>query len=345
MDTRLIAFYNINEELNKNNFMFENPNALIGDDLLRPMIELKKHAHEYGIEIATVEACDLKKADAFVFMDMPDLHNKYFQFAVGSRKPMYLILFECEIIKKDNYDGRNHRYFSKVFTHNDSLVDSKKYHKINFSFVFPHCIPKDMAKKNKLCTLIAGNKRSNHPLELYSKRVETIRWFEKYHPGEFDLYGIGWEGYKLISRKWSKKMDAVGIPPILPRRFPSYRGRIDKKRNVLEKYRFSICYENARDIPGYITEKIFDCFFAGCVPVYWGANNVADHIPQECFIDKRNFERYDELYEFMNRISDIDYMQYLINIERYLKSNKSYQFTSDYFVRTILSPFLTSNTL
>jgi hypothetical protein len=60
----------------------------------------------------------------------------------------------------------------------------------------------------------------------------------------------------------------------------------------LEKYKFSICYENARDTPGYITEKIFDCFFAGCVPIYWGANNITDHIPKECFIDKRDFEDY-----------------------------------------------------
>jgi hypothetical protein len=42
---------------------------------------------------------------------------------------------------------------------------------------------------------------------------------------------------------------------------------VDSKKNTLEKYKFSICYENARDIPGYITEKIFDCFFAGCVPI------------------------------------------------------------------------------
>ena len=48
---------------------------------------------------------------------------------------------------------------------------------------------------------------------------------------------------------------------------------------------FAICYENARDIPGYITEKIFDCFFAGCVPIYWGgAPNVTDHIPANTFI-------------------------------------------------------------
>ena len=35
----------------------------------------------------------------------------------------------------------------------------------------------------------------------------------------------------------------------------------------------------AREIPGYITEKIFDCFLARSVPVYWGPGNIADHVP------------------------------------------------------------------
>jgi len=340
---KLIAFYNVNEELNKNNVMFEYPNAPIGDDLLQPMIELKNHACSMGIDVATVEACDVSKADVFIFMDMPSLKNRYFQLAVNSRKPMYLILFECEIIKKDNYDLNNHQYFSRIFTHNDHLVDNKKYIKINFSFVFPSHFPKDLSKKKHFCTLIASNKRSKHSLELYSKRIEAIHWFEKNHPEEFDLYGIGWHGYRFISKKLGEKLDSLKVPPFLPLRFPSYRGRIEKKRSILEKYKFSICYENARDIPGYITEKIFDCFFAGCIPIYWGANNVAEHIPEGCFVDKREYGSYEELYEFMCHVTDREYLQYLDNIEQFLKSDKSYQFSSDYFVKTILSPFLSNN--
>jgi len=45
---------------------------------------------------------------------------------------------------------------------------------------------------------------------------------------------------------------------------------VGHKKPIMEQYKFSIYHENARNIPGYITEKIFDSFFAGCVPVYWG---------------------------------------------------------------------------
>jgi hypothetical protein len=43
-------------------------------------------------------------------------------------------------------------------------------------------------------------KKINHPLELYSKRVEAIKWFEKNHPEDFDFYGIGWDRYVSSNR-------------------------------------------------------------------------------------------------------------------------------------------------
>lgn len=122
--------------------------------------------------------------------------------------------------------------------------------------------------------------------------------------------------------------------------FPSYRGKVDSKKEVLEKYRFAICYENARDIDGYITEKIFDCFFAGCVPIYWGANNIIEHIPKECFIDKREFNSYEKLYEFITNLSDEEYLKYLDAIENYLNSSKADEFRAEYFANTIVEKIL-----
>ena len=37
----------------------------------------------------------------------------------------------------------------------------------------------------------------------------------------------------------------------------------------LKSYKFNICFENG-SYPGYLTEKLFDAFMAGCVPIYWG---------------------------------------------------------------------------
>ena len=36
-------------------------------------------------------------------------------------------------------------------------------------------------------------------------------------------------------------------------------------------------------VKGYITEKIFDSFFAGVVPIYWGAENITDYVPKSLY--------------------------------------------------------------
>lgn len=335
-----IAFYNVHEGLNMNNFMFENSHISVGDDLLAPMLTLRQLAETKGINVATVDVMSMEETDAFVFLDMPDFDNKYIKYARQNNIPMYLVLNECEIVRKSNYDKKNHQYFSKIFTHNDSLVDNKKYFKSNLT----QTITSDFSKKperEKLCVLIAGNKMVKHPLELYSKRIEAIRWFEQNHPDDFDLYGIGWDEYTFKGPRIVKALNRIRpLKKLFGPNYPSYRGRIERKRDVLEKYKFSICYENARDIPGYITEKVFDCFKAGCVPVYWGPDNVTDHIPGECFIDKRKFGTYEALYDFMINMNDNDYMGYLENIESYLNSDKAYPFSSEYFAETILREIL-----
>ena len=129
---------------------------------------------------------------------------------------------------------------------------------------------------------------------------------------------------------------------IFGRSYPSYKGTVENKKPVMEKYRFSICYENARDIPGYITEKIFDSFFAGCVPVYRGASNVTDFIPKNCFVDKRDFASYEELYKFLKSMPDDDYMAYLNNIENFLSAPEAMPYRSEGFASKVAEVVLNS---
>jgi hypothetical protein len=43
----------------------------------------------------------------------------------------------------------------------------------------------------------------------------------------------------------------------------------DDKKKYLQQFRFNICAENAA-APGYVTEKLFESFEAGAIPIYWG---------------------------------------------------------------------------
>ncbi|PWE21975.1 glycosyltransferase family 10 domain-containing protein [Aliarcobacter skirrowii] len=320
----------------QNNKLFDLKDKIINrDNCMYPFWLLKKEFEKYGYDLSTGDINSIVDSEIVIYNEMPKiLLNK------DEIKKSYLILFESELIRPDNWDLKKHKYFNKIFTWKDDIIDNKKYFKFNFAQEIPKTINKKLSKKEKLCTLIAGNKKVNHPLELYSKRIEAIRWFEKNHPQDFDFYGIGWNEFRSENKYVNILLRKSKLSKIFKPSFSSYKGKVDSKKEVLEKYKFAICYENARDIPGYITEKIFDCFFAGCIPIYWGANNITEHIPKDCFIDKREFDTYEELYHYIKNMSDEDYIKYLDNIENFLNSEKAYKFSSEFFVKTLIGTII-----
>lgn len=337
---KTLGVWNYHEGLNSD-FMLHNSNAPIGDDLLLPIVELGKHLKKNNVRTATLDTLDQAEFDAYLFIDMPDMANRYVKSAFNSGKPLYLLALESPLVRPENSDVTLHAQFTKVFTYNDSLVDGIKYIKTNYSFSFPQSLKVDMVKKEKLCVTIAGNKKpriKGNYKELYSERIRAIRWFEENHPEEFDLFGIGWSRPEFKLRRLLNPLKLIKI--FSAPTYTTYKGSVERKRPILERYKFSLCYENVQDIPGYITEKIFDSFFADTVPVYLGANNITDYIPKECFVDKRDFADYPSLYRFMATISENDYNSYISNIRKYLLSDKTAEFSCDNFARVISSHIL-----
>lgn len=336
-----IGFFNYYEIYNKNR-MFASQSSPIGDDLMYPFVYLGEYLIKKGHKINTIDMDNIGNFDAIIFMDFPTFKNKYFkQLVIDKSKNLYLLIFESGVIRPDNWNIENHKYFKKVFTWNDKFVDNKKYFKINFSSKIPTDLDFDLNKMKKLCTMIASHKMKSHPLELYTERVKAIRWFEQNHPEDFDLYGIGWDKY-YFKDMLARLNRFNALRKIMKPRYPSYKGPIKSKKEIYKKYKFAICYENARDISGYITEKIFDCFFAGCVPIYWGAPNITDHIPVNTFIDKSNFNTYEELYGYLKNMSDKEYLNYLDAIKYFIKSDKIYPFSAEYFAKKIIDNIIVS---
>ncbi|BBN58994.1 glycosyltransferase family 10 domain-containing protein [Hydrogenovibrio marinus] len=321
-------------EAYQENKLFDlNNSALNRDNCLYPFHLLKEGFKGKGYDLATSDINEPSSSNIVIYNEMP----KHLPM-LGEREKSFLLLFESKLIKPDNWDIEKHQFFNKVFTWHDDFVDNEKYFKITFPMCFPEKISKELSKKEKLCTLIAGNKTVSHPLELYSKRVEAIRWFENHHIDQFDLYGIGWDSCHFKGPKLFRALNRIKfLSKLLAPKFPSYQGKVEKKKNVLEKYKFVICFENAKDIPGYITEKIFDCFIAGSVPIYWGASNVNSYIPSGCYVDMKNFSSYEELYQFISKMPDNEYSHYLDEIESFLLSKGADVFSAEHFVRTVIS--------
>jgi len=337
-----IGFFNYYEIYN-NNRMFKDVSSPIGDDLSYPTVYLSKFAKTKNIRVSTIDTEPLESYDAILFMEFPTFKNEYFRQLISNKfENVYLIILESEVIRPDNWNTENHKYFKKIFTWNDDFVDGKKYIKNYWPNKIPENLDFGLNKKTKFCTLVAGHKFKSHPLELYTERVKAIRWFERNHPEDFDLYGIGWDKHRFKGVLSLLNRFEV-LTTLLKPKYPSYRGTVKSKRDVLQKYKFAICYENARDISGYITEKIFDCFFAGCVPVYWGAPNVTDHIPEDTFIDRRKLRNYEELYGYLKNMPDKEYMGYLDAIKNFIKSDKIYPFSAECFADTLINEIISGD--
>ena len=200
------------------------------------------------------------------------------------------------------YARKYTRHFRRIYTWNDDLVDNYRYYKFYFPALKPMATHLTSFENKKLLTMIAPYKTSKKIGELYSARERAIQHFDG---KSFEFYGADWEENK----------------------YSSYRGNTPDLKN----YRFVLCYEDMGGVKGYITEKIFDAFAAGCVPIYLGATNVTDYIPKECFIDRRDFATDEELYAFIESMDKLTYENYLAHIRTYLSSEKAQLFSPQYF--------------
>jgi hypothetical protein len=231
------------------------------------------------------------------------------------KEKLMLVMWEPPAVQKELYEPKTHALFGKILTWDDDLVDNKKFFKLHYPAIHPRISNIVPFKEKKFCVMIARRLTSNHPKELYSERRKAIKFFEEKSEGEFDLFG----------HNWKKK------------KYKNYQGPVADKIEKLKEYKFSICYENTGNVKGYISEKIFDCFTAGVVPIYLGAINVTDYIPAECFIDKRDFADYEDLYQFLKSMTKEEYQGYLNAALKFLKSEKAKVFTDEYFVEQFTS--------
>ena len=173
----------------------------------------------------------------------------------------------------------------------------------------------DLLQRRKALCQIVGDKYSPMIGQLYSLRRAAARWF--YRHGQMD-------------------MDVYGIPAM---NVPNYKGGVDSKLDTFRLYRYALCFENLHHpfwSSGYVSEKIFDCMIADCVPVYYGASNIEKYIPENCFIDFRAFADFEALDAFLVALSDEDYLNYIKNIRAFLrKHHATYRYSCDRLYETV----------
>lgn len=277
-----------------------------------------------NVLINTIDIKPDLPAHKYIYCDVPYPWQYSFWFKIirTKKEKNILFYFESPIVNPFNHIKCIHKLFSRVYTWNDRLVDNKKY----FKFYIPKTNSRSGIKpktfqSRKFLALVNANKTvplifrllSPFKSDLYRERVKSIAFFEKAIADEFNLHGKGWNK----ARKFSVRDNLFGF-----KTFKSYKGGFKNKLELLSDYKFCICFENT-SADGYITEKIFDCFKAGCVPIYLGAPNIKKYIPEDCFIDFRDFRDYGELLEFLKSIKEEKYNEYITNANEFLTSKQT----------------------
>jgi len=319
---KTIAFYHQSDKRVKNDYFLDNYDNTN---------EYVKFRDELGYEVHSLDIYTKQKRepDICIFLDMPTFNIE--KVIDRTKTKTVVMLREAEMISGRNYDKNRHNEFDIVLTWKRDLVDNKKYFFFpSTRFVKSKISDVENYLNRKLLTLINSNLTSNIEGELYSKRLDTVKWFEINHLNDFDLWGYGWDEWRFVLKNRTFFRSKL----LAPKRI-SYKGMAKDKQETMSQYKFSVCFENTNLIRDYISEKIFDSFLSQTVPIYWGAPNIDEIIPKNCFIDFRDFNNYEELYAYIKNMTNKDYMQYIENINTFLESRDAYIFTLDNWIKSL----------
>lgn len=168
-------------------------------------------------------------------------------------------------------------------------------------------------KINGICAIGKSMKRYGVG-DITHLRLEVMTDIEKTNKLITHYYGWNnWGGINYMGSIGDLKVSGMHI---VGDGFHSSLAKIIK----LNQYKFNLCFENCYHefwSWGYVTEKIMCCFEARTVPIYFGCYNIEELIPQDLYIDFRNFDSCDDLVKYMMSLSEQDYNRMI---------NRAYEF-------------------
>lgn len=335
--------------------LFEAKNAKLGDNLLAPYAYLKEWLEARDVRVHTADwlLSGEKFTGANLYVSF-GIRDNYRQLAARSDVTLSAFFaFECPIVEPSLYRelGRAQHQFKRIFSWSDGpsleRFVGKPLQCEHFfwpqSFNEVHKGVWEREDREFLVMINANKLPRIYWQELFTERARTVAWFAERN--EINLYGKGWnEPSKRMGktwlpwtlRRWLEKFEArrqqLWPDPLLAAARRAYRGPAASKAEVLGEHTFALCYENMI-LKGWITEKIFDCFFAGAIPVYWGEPEVERYVPPSCFIDRRQFKDNAQLRDFLKSLKPEAIRTYKENARAFLASPAYVPFTKEAFVK------------
>jgi hypothetical protein len=280
------------------------------DNQLLPFHRLREHLHTLGKSVHTADYLLSADADAGAtsacgYYSLGILDNYQRIAREGRARLKAFVIMEPPVVAPHLYQALPAltNAFERVYVHNIdgdcySLagVQQDKLRRLYWPLPHAEVLEPYWSQRDRMQRIVVINgshkPRSFHK-ELYSKRIDAMAALAP--TGAVDLFGRGWE------RWWSG--EARWIPYWRNRRtlMSIYRGACASKFEVLQRYAFCLCFENIA-MNGYITEKLFDCLYAGTIPLYLGAPDILRYVPQEVFIDCSQYRSWEEMWNEVRMI-------------------------------------------
>lgn len=284
------------------------------DGTLLPFSRMREHLQAQGIPVHTADFLRNGEVTAEInhYWSLGMLHG--YQSFLGRNDVRFrgFILFEPPLVAPRMYKALPEitRHFEAVFVHNTigdgySLqgVDKSKLKKLYWPQPYDSEIEPYWSRDSRLNKLvvIAGNHNPKfRQPELYSRRIEAVA--ELVDRDAIDLFGRGWDCW------WSRH--SAWLPYWKHRRsiLKAYKGSCESKLEILSRYRFCLCLENM-PMTGYLTEKLFDCLYAGTVPIYLGAPDIDLLIPEDTYIDLRRFSDINNMFNTVSQMPEQEWQR------------------------------------
>jgi glycosyl transferase family 10 (putative fucosyltransferase) len=323
---------------------------------LEPTRSLARRGLACGVEFHTDDVVGLERADVLIFGELPASRGEVRRLRrAHPHLKVILQILETPIGRQWVFDPANHSEFDAVVSYHPTLHDGKRY----FTFKIPAAGVGtiDVAAgapwhERKIACMIANvpNPRPwlirrtglgvirngwrltprtwwNYVSEggsLYRERLRIATACEESLGEQFDIFGPGWPA-----------ADGAGSSA---RRFLSARGLYEgSKLELLQRYRFTVAYENCLNDCGYVTEKLFDALLAGCVPVYLGNTSIDRDVDPEAFVDARRFRSKRDLAQSLMAMPERQWRRMREAGDRYLRGDGTIRFGSLQYIEAILS--------
>jgi hypothetical protein len=157
-----------------------------------------------------------------------------------------------------------------------------------------------------------------------------------------DTYGHGWDrptGVRLAHLMFNffRAISSFSLPSLKGVRFAlsspmSFRGVAVDKIQVMSEYKVALVIENSEEL---MTEKLFDSWFAGCIPVYVGPDLEPFGIPSSLFIRCKS-PTAEEVSARIAEALKVDHRGFLRNVQLFLADSGTKDWAAPFASQKVL---------